>query len=73
LANDDVKRLGMDLFLAAAQRRLGENAETEAARVSANPTKGVLLADKDVAGLVQALREAPATVEAARQWAALLR
>jgi hypothetical protein len=75
LADDDVKRLAIDLFLAAGHHRLGEMVEAEAAaqRVAVNPMKAALLGDKDIPAFVQALREMPAQVEALRQLKALLR
>jgi hypothetical protein len=74
LADDDAKRLGVDLFLAAAHRRLGHADEARAAdhRVESNPVRGELLGE-GVAGLIQGLREAPAAVEQWRQLAAMFR
>jgi hypothetical protein len=70
LADDDVKRLAVDLLLEAGHRRLGqaEKAGEIARRLSGNPARAELLGDKGVDGLVENLRQAPAAVEALRQW-----
>ena len=60
-ADDDVKRLGIDLFLEAAAHRLGRNDEQEAAarRISANPARNDILGDKGVSGLIAGVRITP--------------
>lgn len=60
-ADDDVKRLGIDLFLEAAAHRLGQTAEQQAAagRIAANPARQVILGDKGVAEFIEAIRAAP--------------
>ncbi len=73
LAEDDVKRLVVDLLLQGAHQRLGQTAETaEAARrLAANAVRGELLGDKGVAGLIENLRVAPAMLEALRHLVAV--
>ncbi|HEY7426987.1 MAG TPA: hypothetical protein VH682_22320, partial [Gemmataceae bacterium] len=58
---DDVKRLGIDLFLRAAAGRLGQEDEQQAAarRIAANPARTEVLNDSGVAGLIQGVRQAP--------------
>ncbi len=60
-ADDDVKRLGIDLFLAAAANRLGQHDEKQAAdhRIAINPARQEILGDKGVAELIGAVRTAP--------------
>jgi hypothetical protein len=60
-ADDDVKRLGIDLFLAAAAHRLGKTDEQQAAilRIAVNPARQEILGDKGVAGLIENVRTAP--------------
>ena len=60
-ADDEVKRLGIDLFLAAAGDRLGQYDEKQAAdhRIAVNPARQEILGDKGVAELIQAVRTAP--------------
>jgi hypothetical protein len=67
-ADDDVKRLGLDLFLEAAARRLGhEDQRQEAARrIAANPARNEILGEKGVAGLIEGVRKAPEVFEAVR-------
>ncbi len=74
-ADDDVKRLVVDVVLQAMHQRLGQAAEGAEAgrRVAANPVRLELLGDKGVPGLVQGLRDAPATLETLRQLIAPLR
>jgi hypothetical protein len=69
LADDDVKRLGIDLFLAAAHARSGHDDEARRARerVAANPVAKDLLGDGGVTGLVKGLRSAPEIIEQLRQ------
>jgi Tol biopolymer transport system component len=73
-ADDDVKRLGIDLFLEAAARRLGQADEQRAAarRVADNPAKEIL-GDKGVTGLIEGVRAAPEAFEDARQMMASIR
>jgi hypothetical protein len=73
-ADDPVKRLVVDVLLEAAHRRLGQTALADEAgkRLTANPARADLLGDKDVAGLVQSQREMPLTLEALRQFTAML-
>ncbi len=74
-AEDDIKRLGIDLFLEAAARRLGQDDEryTAARRIAANPARNLFLDDKGVTGLIEGVRSAPEVVEAARQIRATVR
>jgi hypothetical protein len=62
-ADDDIKRLGVDLFLEAASRRLGQGDEQQAAarRIDANPAQREILGDKGVPGLLDGVRSAPET------------
>lgn len=75
LADDDVKRLVVDVLLQAAHQRLGHTAEAAEAgrRVGANPVRVELLGDKGIAGLIQGLRDAPGALEVLRQFTASLR
>jgi hypothetical protein len=75
LADDDPKRLVIDLLLAAAYSRLGDTKAADEAgrRVVANPMKIALVGETDIAGFVQALREAPAWLEGLRQLGVALR
>jgi hypothetical protein len=75
LADDDVKRLVVDVVLEAAHRRLGQTtAAAEAGRrIAANPVRVELLGEKGIPGLIQGLRDAPAALEALRQFTAALR
>ena len=72
-ADDDVKRLGIDLFLEAAARRLEQPDEQRAAagRIAANPARKDILGDKGVPGLVEGVRSAPEAFEQIRQMAAM--
>jgi len=74
-ADDDIKRLGIDLFLQAAGNRLGENDErqTAARRIASNPARTLVLDDKDVKGLIESVRSAPEAFESARRFKAMLR
>jgi hypothetical protein len=60
-ADDDVKRLGTDLFLQAAADRLGQPHEKQAAadRIAANPARQEILGEKGVAEFIEAVRTAP--------------
>ena len=60
-ANDDVKRLGIDLFLAAAAHRLDRPEERQEAlrRIAANPARPEILGDKGAAELIESVRAAP--------------
>jgi hypothetical protein len=60
-ANDDVKRLGIDLFLQAAADRLGQPNEKQAAanRIASNPARQEILGDKGVAELIESVRSGP--------------
>jgi hypothetical protein len=71
LADDDAKRLVVDLFLAAAHRRLKETAEADAVerRIAANPTRSELVGEKGVPGLIEGLRAMPTVVESWRNLA----
>jgi hypothetical protein len=66
--DDDVKQLGIDLFLEAAARRLGRNIEAQAAvqRIEANPVRNEILGDKGVSGLIESVRGAPDVFESIR-------
>jgi hypothetical protein len=68
-ADDDVKRLGIDLFLEAAARRLGQSDEQQAAtgRIAANPARQDILGDKGVTGLLEGVRSAPEDIEIIHQ------
>lgn len=68
-ANDDLKRLGIDLFLQAAADRLGDRKEQQAAaqRIAVNPARREILGDKGVGGMIEGIRAAPAVVEGLRQ------
>jgi hypothetical protein len=68
-ADDDVKRLGIDLFLEAAARRLArkELQEEEAHRIAANPAGKEILGDEGIKGLIASVRKAPETFESTRQ------
>jgi hypothetical protein len=68
-ADDDVKRLGIDLFAEAAARRLGRADEQQAAsqRIAANPARNDIFGEKGVAGLIEGVRGAPELFEAMRQ------
>jgi hypothetical protein len=61
IADDDVKRLGIDLFLEAAARRLGETdlQRETSRRIVANPARQDILGDKGVAELIDDIRSAP--------------
>ncbi|MHB1423984.1 MAG: TolB family protein [Gemmataceae bacterium] len=63
-ADDDVKRLGLDLFFAAAAQRLGRSDEQQAAilRIAANPARQEILGDKGVAELIDSVRGAPKVI-----------
>lgn len=60
-ADDDVKRLGIDLFLEAAARRLEKTDEQRAAarRIVANPARQDILGDKSAAEFIDVIRSAP--------------
>lgn len=60
-ADDDVKRLGIDLFLAAAAPRLDRHDEQHAAilRIAANPARSEILGDKGTTELIESVRAAP--------------
>jgi tetratricopeptide (TPR) repeat protein len=62
-ANDDVKRLGIDLFLQAAAERLGQPIEKQvaAARIASNPARQEILGDTGVAEFIEGVRTAPKT------------
>jgi Tol biopolymer transport system component len=68
-ADDDVKRLGIDLFLEAAARRLDRKAEQQeaAGRIAANPAQLEILGEKGVEGLLAGVRQAPEHFAALRQ------
>jgi hypothetical protein len=68
-AEDDVKRLGIDLFLQAAAARLGQKDEQQAAsqRIAANPARSEILGENGVAGLIEGVRKAPEMFEQFRQ------
>jgi Tol biopolymer transport system component len=68
-ADDDVKRLGLDLFREAAARRLGQHAEAQSAtrRIAANQARNDFLGDQGVAGMIQVVRSAPEFFEMMRQ------
>lgn len=68
-ADDDVKRLGIDLFLEAAARRLGQSEEQQAAarRIATNRAHNEILGDKGVTGLLEGVRNAPEDIESIRQ------
>jgi hypothetical protein len=74
-ADDDMKRLGIDLFLEAAARRLGQPDEQKAAaaRIAANPARHDILDDKGMPGLIESMRSAPEAFEQIRQMATVLR
>lgn len=74
-ADDDVKRLGIDLFLEAAARRIGrKELQLEAARrIAANPAGKEILSDEGVKGLIARVRKAPEAFESTRQMIATLR
>lgn len=74
-ADDDVKRLGIDLFLEAAAGRLGQTEEQRAAagRIAINPARNVLLGDKGVLGLLEGVRSASQMIEEMRQMQPSLR
>lgn len=67
-ADDDVKRLGIDLFLRAAAERLGQKDEQQAAarRIAANPARTDILGDKGLPGLIEGVRLAPEMFESVR-------
>jgi Tol biopolymer transport system component len=67
-ADDDVKRLGLDLFLEAAARHLGHEDQRQdaARRIAANPARNEILGEKRVAGLIEGVRKAPEVFEAFR-------
>jgi tetratricopeptide (TPR) repeat protein len=75
LADDDVKRLVVDVVLQGMHQRLGQTAEAAEAgrRVTGNPVRVELLGDKGVPDLIQALRDAPAALENLRRLTAALR
>jgi hypothetical protein len=60
-SDDDVKRLGMDLFLEAAARRLArkELQQEAARRIAANPVRNEILGDEGIEGLIASVRRAP--------------
>lgn len=64
LADDDMKRLGLDLFLEAAAQRLGQRDERQAAsrRIASNPAHREFLDDKGVPGLIEQLRQMTARI-----------
>jgi hypothetical protein len=74
-AEDDLKRLGIDLFLEAAARRLGQHEAQQAAgqRIAYNPARNDILGDKGVSGLIEGVRMAPEFFEGARQMMAKTR
>ncbi len=68
-ADDDVKRLGIDLFLQAAAGRLGQKDEQQAAaqRIAANPARSEILGENGVSGLIEGVRKASEMFEQFRQ------
>lgn len=60
-ADDDVKRLGIDLFLQAAAQRLKQPHEQQAAslRIASNPARSDTLGDQSVAEFIASIRDAP--------------
>jgi hypothetical protein len=68
-ADDDVKRLAVDLFLAVANDRLGLEAAARRANecVAANPVAVDLLGPEGITGLLKSLRNAPQTLEGLRK------
>jgi hypothetical protein len=70
LADDNVKRLVVDMLLQAAHQRLGQSAESVEAgrRIAANPVRGDLIGE-GVPALIHNLREAPAALEVLRNFA----
>jgi hypothetical protein len=83
LADDDVKRLVVDLLLEAGLRRLGQDglADTVGKRIAANPERGLIgnMAAEGapghtrIEGFVGGLRQAPEQVAAMRRFLELLR
>lgn len=75
LADDDPKRLVVDLLLAAAYRRLedGPAAKQAEGRIAHNPASPALLGNDGVPGLIHSLRSAPEMIEQLRQLAAAFR
>jgi hypothetical protein len=65
-ADDDVKHLGIDLFLEAAARRLGQEDQRQVAaqRIAANPARNEFLGERGVAGLIEGVRKAPEAFDA---------
>jgi Tol biopolymer transport system component len=63
-ADDDVKRLGIDLFLQAAAARLGQPNEKQAStnRIASNPARQEILGDTGVAELIESIRSAPKVI-----------
>ena len=74
-ADDDVKRLGIDLFLEAAARRVDrKELQREAARrIATNPARKEILGDEGIDGLITNVRKAPEAFESTRQTIAALR
>jgi hypothetical protein len=68
-ADDDVKRLGIDLYLHAAAGRLGQQDEQQTAseRIAANPARSEILGENGVSGLIEGVRKAPEMFEQLRQ------
>lgn len=67
-ANDNVKRLGIDLFFQAAAQRLKQPNEEQAAaaRIAANPARRDILGDQSVAEFIAGIRRAPKAFRDAR-------
>jgi hypothetical protein len=70
-AKDDEARLLIDLFLEAAERGLGHEAQRQdvARRIEQNPDRTKLLPGDGVAGLLKQAREFPALLRTLHQWA----
>jgi hypothetical protein len=68
-ARDDATRLGIDLFLESAYRRLKdeERMQQAAKRIDTNPARGELLPAGGVPALVDLVRQLPAQLEALRR------
>lgn len=74
-ADDDVKKLGIDLFLEAAARRLArkELQQEAARRIAANHARNEILGDEGIRGLIARVRKAPEAFESTRQMIAAWR
>jgi hypothetical protein len=68
-ARDDATRLGIDLFLENAARRLKDEARRQQAalRIEKNPARGQLLPAGGVPELIESLRQLPGQLEALRK------